>query len=145
MEHNPLIPFDGARPSSLPRTTQVPRHAGESKAFAPTPAYPPAYREPRSAFASVAATVLVGFFRGLGFLLVQILFWLRLPLLWILAVVARLTAIGAIASLLFWWLSARSAPIVVVTGFIALGINFACHLLLWLYDGFLARLSSDRF
>ena len=145
MEHNPLIPSDGERPSSLPRTTQVPWHAGESDVLAPTTRYPRAYREPRGAAATIAVTVLAGLARGLGTLFVAVLSWFRLPLFWLLSVVARLSALGAGASLLFWWLSAKPEPVVVATGFIALGVNFTCHLLLWLYDSFLLRLSSDRF
>jgi len=35
MEHDSLIPFDGARPQPRPATSQLSWHAGESEAFTP--------------------------------------------------------------------------------------------------------------
>jgi hypothetical protein len=67
-----------------------------------------------------------------------------MPLLWACDVIARLAIFGAIVSALFWSLSTKPEPIVVQTALVCIAVNFVCHLLLWLYDGFLRWLSPHR-
>ena len=124
MDHNPLI-----------------LKAGEGNALT----LPSRYRAmPRRGPAPIAGTVLVGLVRGLHHLFFVVILWLRVPLLWACDVIARLSIFGAIASALFWSLSTKPEPMVVQTAFVCLGVNFACHLLLWLYESFLRWLSPNR-
>ena len=127
MDHNSLIP-----------------RGSEGSALTPASGYPPAYNLPRSAPAPIAGRVLVRLFRGLHYLLFAVILWLRVPLLWAGDVIGRLSIFGAIVSALFWSLSTKPEPIVVQTAFVCLGVNFACHLLLWLYESLLGWLSPYR-
>lgn len=127
MDHNSLIP-----------------RGSEGSALTPASGYPPAYNLPRSAPAPIAGRVLVGLAKGLHHLFFVVILWLRMPLLWACDVIARLTIFGAIVSALFWSLSTKPEPIVVQTAFVCLGVNFACHLLLWLYESLLGWLSPYR-
>ena len=127
MNHNSLIPRDS-----------------EGSALTPASGYPSAYNLPRSAPAPIAGRALVGLVKGLHHLFFVVILWLRMPLLWACDVIARLTIFGAIVSALFWSLSTKPEPIVVQTAFVCLGVNFACHLLLWLYESLLGWLSPYR-
>ena len=128
MDHNSLIP-----------------RGSEGSALTPASGYPPAYNLPRIAPApALPAKLLVGLVKGLHHLFFLVILWLRMPLLWACDVIARLTLFGAIISALFWSLSTKPEPIVVQTAFVCLGVNFACHLLLWLYESLLGWLSPYR-
>ncbi|MGB5831168.1 MAG: hypothetical protein WBG92_04165 [Thiohalocapsa sp.] len=124
MDHNPLI-----------------LKASEGDALTLPSRYP---AMPRSAPAPIAGKVLVGLVKGLHHLLFVVILWLRLPLLWACDVIARLTIVGVIVSALFWSLSTKPEPIVVQTAFVCLGVHFACHLLLWVYESLLDWLSPYR-
>jgi hypothetical protein len=127
MDHNPLIPR-GREGSALTLSSRPPG----------------AYTIPRKTPASVARTVLVRLFRGLHYLLFAVILWLRVPLLWAGDVIGRLSIFGAIVSALFWSLSTKPEPIVVQTALVCIAVNFACHLLVWLYESLLIWLSPYR-
>jgi len=131
MEHDKLIPFEEERRRASP-------------GFVAALLYADAWDE-RPPTRRLAGKLLFGLWRAFVIVLRAIFLWLRFPTIWALEVLARLGIFMAVMSFLFYWVHDKpdQDTVVLMTGFLGIGINMASYFLLWLYELFLDSIWSE--